>query len=435
MTMTSRSSNKMKMGSSLIVSAITLLPLVGAFPGLTSIRFHLFGFLFPSQLLLVGIAAFLAFAYLVISPGAISLSYKHIGTMFCLAYILFLLWGFISASANLYSFTKVLIQGLWLLIPTLYGYCITGIFIKKSADIFSVLFTSVVSLAMFGLFLVLYNIAIYKAAFLVNRLYCPGLGSVISGYTFSFAIAIAYILKKDISGRYKKILSTAVIILLIAVFWTGSRGGVYPALIMTALYFIPESNHAALFLLSLACLILFLTLDPLDYLFSGRMGSIESGRYSTWTSLLDILDNAGIGRKLFGFGLGNIFPYQQWFSNYSDGIILHGNADGAWNHFCFNGVSLLVQPHNSWLWFLAECGLFGLIAMAAIFACMIFKPGVSARSRFAFSLVCFSFIALNCFDSVVFVNMASATWWMLLFLSFSYVLSERTQCNGYFFDK
>ena len=412
-----------------IAWGLAVLPLVGAFPGLSSLRMHVAGFYLPSQFLLVAVVSIAAAAYCVLSPKEVPVLYRKAGSYFAALCFLFVIWGIISAVCKGNSLSAVVVQALWLITPAMYGFCVVGVVVNRVVGLWDYLFDAVVLLAGFSLFLVVYNIGTYGASFLVNRLYCPGLGTVISGYTFAIGVAVAFFLKRRVTERKKTVLCVAVAVLLVSVFWTGSRGGAYPALIMAALFFLPEDNAAALVLLVLGALIVAILFDPLGYLLSGRMSSLESGRYSTWDNLLGLLGGADPVIKIFGYGLGNLFPYQQWFTSYSDGLIVQGYTDGAWNHFTFEGVSLLVEPHNSMLWLLGECGFVGLSLVICLFVWMIAKPRARARTRAGFAAVVVTFVLLNCFDSVVFGNMASATWWLYLFLSFYLLTSEG--CNGF----
>lgn len=413
-----------------VVWALVLLPLVGAFPGLSAVKLYIAGFYFPSQFIFVAAGAFVAAAIWTLAKREVPVLYRKAGTLFGFLFLLFLLWGVISAVCGGKSLAPVFVQALWLLVPALYGFCVVGIVVNRLISAWDFLFDAVVLFAAFSLILVVYNIGAYGASFPVNRLYCPGLGSVISGYTFAFAVAVAFFLKHQVEGRRRIMLAVSVVVLLVAVFWTGSRGGVYPALVMAALFFLPKDNAAALVLLMLGCLIVSLLFDPLGYLLSGRMGNFESGRYSTWSALLGLLGDGGLEVKALGFGLGNLFPYQQWFASYSEGAIVRGYTDGAWNHFTFQGVSLLVQPHNSLLWLFGECGFIGIVLVLSLYFWMIAKPRASTRMRVGFAAVALTFILLNCFDSVAYVNMACATWWLLLFLSFYLLTSERCSRVG-----
>ena len=48
-----------------------------------------------------------------------------------------------------------------------------------------------------------------------------------------------------------QLMCLAVIVLLVATFLTGSRGGIYPALALAVVYFLPSKNAAAWCFLSL----------------------------------------------------------------------------------------------------------------------------------------------------------------------------------------
>ena len=107
-------------------------------------------------------------------------------------------------------------------------------------------------------------------------------------------------------------------------------------------------------LLVLGALIVLLVFDPVDAFLSGRAGSLQSGRYDTWeAALASFCDGTHLDR-LLGYGLGKRFPlsrlvYRLLYRSYCN----VGYTDGDWNSFSFRGNTMLVEPHNTYIWLFA----------------------------------------------------------------------------------
>ena len=85
----------------------------------------------------------------------------------------------------------------------------------------------------------------------------------------------------------------------------------------------------------------------------------------------------------------------------------------------YNGVAVLVQPHNSFLYELMEGGIIGLILMVSSFICAIKTLIKYKNSNYIFGLAFIGVMLLvNCFDSVLFVQPGVAgSFWLLLMIS------------------
>ena len=394
-------------------------PLVGAFPGLSSIELYIFGYLIPSQILVVvagavvlGVAYFATFG-----KGARSM--RRIAFPMLVLFCIMGFWGLACAWASGGAVWRVLVQVLWMTAPILFATFLIGMAKKRNVCFSSLSEIIVVGAALFSCMLIAYNVGVYGFNVLTDRLYCPGLGPVVLGYTNALAIALAVSRKGDNAIIAKPLMCLAVIVLLVATFLTGSRGGIYPALALAVVYFLPSKNAAAMVLLVLGALIVLLVFDPVDAFLSGRAGSLQSGRYDTWeAALASFCDGTHLDR-LLGYGLGNVFPYQDWYTDYYTGHIERGYTDGDWNSFSFRGNTMLVEPHNTYIWLLLEGGLFSLVGFIFCLVAPIAVSPFSVRySKLRFGVVLATFMILGIFDAVVFVNAASAFWWSVLFVAF-----------------
>ena len=114
--------------------------------------------------------------------------------------------------------------------------------------------------------------------------------------------------------------------------------------------------------------------------------------------------------KLFGAGLNNFFPYQKWAMSVND-IDL--------NMITREGVSILVQPHNSFIYSLMESGIIGLFFLMGIIIYAGWSFVHYKTDNFAFRIAFVGVLFLvNFFDSVFYVQPGTAgTFWLLLLIT------------------
>ena len=101
-------------------------PLVGAFPGLSSIELYIFGYLIPSQILVVvagavvlGVAYFATFG-----KGARSM--RRIAFPMLVLFCIMGFWGLACAWASGGAVWRVLVQVLWMTAPILFATFLIG---------------------------------------------------------------------------------------------------------------------------------------------------------------------------------------------------------------------------------------------------------------------------------------------------------------------
>lgn len=396
---------------------VVMLPFIGAFPGLDVIKLNVFGYLIPSQVIIVAAcAAFFMIASIVV-PGNNKSSTERIVLPLMILFFAMGLWGLIRAWLADVAIQQVFLQILWIIAPLLFAGLFVGI-VKKSGISFSVLSEVVIlGMALFSCVLIGYNIGAYGFGLVDGRLYCPGLGPVILGYTNALVIALAVSRKHSNSYIPAPILALAVLILLGSTFLTGSRGGIYPALILSLIYFLPSRNASAIVLFFLGAIIILIALNPIEAFLSGRAGNLQSGRYATWDAAFMAFCDGSLLNQLFGYGLGNVFPYQDWYTSISSGAIVRGYTDGTWNSFSFHGNVMLVEPHNTYIWFLLEGGIISLLGFIFCLLSILIISVSNKFSRLRVGVVLVTFMALGIFDAVIFINMASAFWWSILFIT------------------
>lgn len=397
---------------------IAILPLIGAFPGISSFEIHFLDYLIPSQMLLVILgAALLGVAYFM-TPKAESKRSQCCTRGFILLFCLMAVWGLVRSVLDNGSVARSLMQSVWMIAPLLYAFFLVGIMSRRGVRFQSVCELIVISAALLSGMLIVYNFIAYDFNIVRDRLYCPGLGPVALGYTNALVLALALALKGRSFGVLRRLVSISVLVLLLTTLLTGSRGGIYPAIALAIAFYLPTKNAAAMALVGLGIAIVFLAINPVELLLSGRAGNLQSGRYETWNAALVVFDEGTSLDKLIGYGAGNVFPFQDWYTAYYDGLIERGSGDGAWNSFSFNGNLMLVEPHNTYIWLLLEGGIVGLVSFVAIIVTFI-KRCKAKGSRLRFPIVALTFTVLCVFDAVLLANAASAFWWTVLSVSYA----------------
>ncbi len=389
-------------------------------PGVSQLRISLLGYLLPSQILFIIFGAIALNAVLLGVKGFLPSSYllqlKLFSTFLFFSLLIGLVIGFKAALVD-----RVIVQWLWIAMPYYYANAIIGIALKGSIDFKKLSFNILRAAAFVTLLVVLYNLIVYNSLYSKTRLQFPGLGSVVFGYTAVLLISLACVLK------YLKVkkswLILAVSIFLLAALLTQSRAAVYPALFMSCIFFFPEKHAGLKVLYCLGVALLIMMIDPIGQLsnYSSRILSFDSGRFATWRGIAECLKASDGFNALFGYGLGNVFPYQDWYTGLYSGYIDRGSTDGVWNSFIFMGQTLLVEPHNFYLWVMLETGIAGFLLIAGYFVLLI-RETLSGlrRSSINLKLACLLMIAavlvLNLFDAVLFVSSAATLWWVLLLI-------------------
>jgi O-antigen ligase len=307
-------------------------------------------------------------------------------------------------------------QFLWFAVPFYYAYSVI-----KFIDYFDLRASNVGKVGLF--YFVVYVginiiINIRQFGFFISgdlaqsRLVSPGGGPVVLGYTI--ALAVCYLL--NIKGELPKTRSFFFMsILSLGAILTGSRGAIWPLMLLIVLYLMTGKRVQVQILVMLIFLIVVIAFNPVSIIASlvPRIMDVSGGsRAITVANAISGFSEQPFFDKLLGVGLGARFPYQSWLSG--------GNSMPSllsFNTFSFNGQALLVQPHNSYIYLLLETGVVGLFLFLMIFFVILKAIGKSHIStkkyRYVFILLVLS---LNYLDSIFIIQPASAgLWWILTF--------------------
>lgn len=315
------------------------------------------------------------------------------------------------------DFFKLFAQLLWFSVPFYYAFtilrCIDHFKLKAcnvgKVGIFYFLFyictITIVNIKQYGFEL--------SGTISQTRLLSPGGGPVILGYTI--VIIMCYLLSLRNVMDKKSILIAACVLTFVAIL-TGSRGSIWPILILLFLLFTTNKMPTNIKILSF---ILFtfgiVIINPIDILVNlvPRIFNFSGGaRSETVIRTLEVFSEQPIYKMLFGTGLSEFFPYQDWLLNSREINFL------SYNTFMYNEQILLVQPHNSYIYLLMETGLFGLILYIYIFIkeFIIIKKKCTSNKLFKYLLL-ISIVFLNYLDSIFIIQPGSSgLWWALQFL-------------------
>ncbi len=403
----------------ILCTVVLMVPLVGAFPGLDTIELYAFGYLIPSQVVIVAVGAILLGAAYFVALGEGASGVRHIVLPILTLFGCMVLWGLICAWVSGRVIQRVPMQALWMVSPLLFAGFLVGVAKKRGIRFSGLIEIVVVAAALFSCVLVVYNFAAYGISLANGRLYCPGLGSVALGYANALVIALAVSRKGANTLIPKSLLLFSVVVLLASTLLTGSRGGMYPALALSLIYFLPTKNAAATILLVLGAMIVLLAFNPVEAFLSGRAGNLQSERYATWEASYAVFRDGSPLEQLFGYGLGNVFPFQDWYTGLNTGVIERAYTDGVWNSFSFQGHAMLVEPHNTYIWLLLEGGVISVIGFVICLIVPLLSLGSSkGLPKLRYGVVVATFMVLGVFDAIVIANVASAFWWGVLLIAF-----------------
>ena len=403
-----------------VYALIAIAPLVFAVPPISSIRVSAFGYLFPSQIILTMLGCAVLFCIFCCLGRCADKRYVR-QLVFVIAVLFVIgLYGCTRGIGQGYAM-RSLVDLLWLAAPIMYAEMLGGILIKNRVRLVDVAVRMIYSITLFSAAVIVCNVLFYGEGV---RLYIPGLGSVVFGYTLVVMLAFAVFVRA--LGYCSKVLSACALLFVVACVFTESRAAVYPAIMLCSVYFCINSNRGfnviPVVLVGLALLIV----NPIEVLtsFSDRFGRLDSNRFDTWFASMEAVFESNALDVVFGHGLGNVFPYYDWYTDLYTGAIQRDYTDGAWNQFVFQGHVMLVEPHNTFIWVMLEMGITGLALLIICFLRIAKVSGtvyaMSGRSMkpYAFVLV-LSVMFISMFDAVIFVNVASAVIWICLLIAFS----------------
>ena len=302
---------------------------------------------------------------------------------------------------------------LWIVMPILLSISVTNYFEYKGFLLHEAMRTMLILFTIYCCFTICYNICV-KGLFIVPhvRLTSPGGGAVIFGYTIAIYFSL-FLSGKPTLNKYNFIIF---IVLFFTALSTQSRGAVWPIVAMSAFYIVVLSKNLYNKLLILGCLsgiiVFSLLISTHHSIYSKRIfNTHESARLNSSLGLLSLYNKYPIHQKILGVGLGKFFPYQKWINDTLD------KKRPTWdNHFYYDGVRILVQPHNTFLYLLMETGIIGVILFVLCLSKRFFY--LCNTKKYILLMFFGTVVFVNLFDSVMIVQPGTASIiWLLIFIN------------------
>ena len=328
----------------------------------------------------------------------------------------FVLYSGLSSMLITKDSTVSLCVWIWCATPILFALLVIYYFDVSELKLTRLIKYGILWFAIYLFIVLVYYIVVHHLFFdSTVRMKPRGGGAVIFGYTIALFFSLTLIYKNEFNrvGYYGLL-----VLFSIGALGTTTRGAVWLIVLLWVanFLFVSFSSKRILFFLFLipvvffVCSIDFTSLETTTFVGFGRLLNLHSFRRDTSTDgLIEVFKIIPLQQKLVGTGLGGFFPYQQW-------SIFNGDVEN--NMFTYMGQSILVQPHNSFLYMLMESGLCGTTLVVAALMKGLGKCIKKKSNRWLFRVIFIgAFIVLNCLDSVFFVQPGTAyLFWLLFFL-------------------
>lgn len=326
---------------------------------------------------------------------------------FYLLFILIISFSHISSYVQLMEFV----------LPFLYAKEMVIFILSYGFDIKTISKHGIICFITFQLIFLLVNIKLYGFSFNGNsesRIISVGGGPVILGYTIALVTILWICFKEKETKFWHIIIFLSAIILSIA---TGSRGSMWPLFAVLFFYFASKKGHICpikLIILFFLGTIIILSFDFSDLI--PRFYDItDNSRLITVTKGFEAYKHYNLIQMLFGKGIGNFFPIQSW--NVNESLFTNYNQ---WN---FEGITLLVQPHNAYIYTLLESGVIGIIFFISILDSLL-KKGLFQMKKIEFKMFAIVVIFIFFIESTVYVAVGSASLWWIVIMFYSIGVSE-----------
>lgn len=205
------------------------------------------------------------------------------------------------------------------------------------------------------------------------------------------------------------------------VYLTGTRSAIY-AILIVAIFIVLFNFRRNLKLILISFIILLITIyfiNLFDFSYERYLNTASSRQFSQVASLkITSLDSYDL---IFGKGLSNFFPYEDFYKASQSGILKHTQDQ---NIFRVQNVDLLVEPHSSYVWLIVETGLIGFL----LFIVLIF-PSLRRAIIILINLKKYNniFIGLSLFTLIILISSFAGSFlinepyvaticWFLIFL-------------------
>ncbi len=307
---------------------------------------------------------------------------------------------------------------IWVSIPMLFGIVVGEYCEQRRLCYRDIIIHMIRWFCVYLVVVLVYNVAVHHL--FINptfRLSPRGGGAVIFGYTIAVVFAFCVQYRDFFSKREYYILLA---ILSVGALGTESRAAIWPIVFLWIINFeLAELTVKKIIFMVLLIFVLvfFSELDfsnlanTTEFIGWKRLFNTSSVRRSlTLVNTMILFGRTSFMTKIFGVGLNDFFPYQKWVMQVNDVDL---------NMITRDRISVLVQPHNSFLYALMESGLLGFLLLLGIFIYAVWSFMHYRTDNYIFKIVFVGVIFLaNCFDSVFYVQPGAAgTLWLLLIIT------------------
>lgn len=270
--------------------------------------------------------------------------------------------------------------------------------------------------SIFCIIVVIYNLIFFGFGVDTARLLSPGGGPVIFGYTIALVFALYCAIKKS-SG--KKVGYFIPAILIITSLLSGSRGSIWTIIIIVSFYFIKSRSISIIKKITIINIVIIfaLLLNEFMYLFPRITMFTDNSRLNTLINGIRIFFTSNFIEFFLGRGLTTVFPYQEWLINKTNSSLF-----SFYNLVLIDNIYILVQPHNTYLYLLLECGLIGL----SIYIYILIQLYNGVKTHTYYKIVFFVFVILNIFDSVLLIEPVVSTFWLIILM----IINEISKKKG-----
>lgn len=374
--------------------------------------------IFPANLVLVCIYSFLLLALTPRQSKTAILNPKGLNQVayFKLVFDVYLLVFSVLSCLDKGNIQATIFQLAYFIIPFWYSIIFIRYIIMNGLNVPKVIRNGTLLFTAYLIANIAINLVNYGFTIGVSRLISTGGGSVLLGYTI--ALVAAFVLRFRPFSRAVEIM--IILVFFIAVLMSGTRGGIWPLLLLIFVFAVTKRT-GRLNVLALVCLFLvIILLNPLSFVlekFPRVANFAESGRLTSIVNCLRAFGEQPLYEQIFGAGFGNVFPYQKWLINTD----LRGSYFERYNLFQFNGQYLLAQPHNTYMYFLLETGIVGLLLYMILLnkvKNLLVKSNSNVFRAKSARIPFYTFVLLGMVESTVLIQPGTAgLWWITLLFS------------------
>lgn len=316
----------------------------------------------------------------------------------------------------------------WMITPIIFAISFSSYIIDKGFDINLFLKYCLTNFIFYTVVAIFHGIIVHHTFIDPSiRFNPPGGGSVIFGYSVVLYLSLMFYLKEHINLFC---FSLYTLIMLIAVIGTQSRAAMWPALLLLMIHilFSRKQNRfmlvLSIILFGVGLLSLLILPVVLQEIAPRLLQREEYARSLSFSGVKLIFSEAPLFNKLFGFGLGNVFEYQKWLIAVQEGTKLTGDI-----FINYRGGIILIQPHNTYFYYLLETGVVSLLLFLLPFLKYLWKA--IRRYQFWYFVFIISILFINAFDSVLIVEPGVAgviyTYCFLIYFHIDYIRSKNEQ--------